>query len=165
MVTPLSNKDILSKCQKYGVNIKFVLYRDLKYVEKINDILPCILLYELHEKVGHWVCLWRNRYGINYFDPTGRTPDRLLINHFQNENGRRLLNADYTYLNRLLYLSKEDITYNSDMLQPDDSMTCGYWCAVRMIYRDVQNDEFNKHFLKYNEAMRERKIVKLYNIL
>lgn len=166
MSKPLSNKDILRKCEKYNLNVKFVPYHELKNVKSLFDIMPCIILYELHNNVGHWVALWVNKTdGISYFDPTGRSPDRLLINHYDNTKSRQAMNADYTYLNLLLYKTKKEITYNSDMLQPDDSMTCGYWCSVRLIYGGVPNDDFNAVFLHYTPAKREDMITKIYNTL
>lgn len=127
--------------------------------------MPCILLYELNEDFGHWCCLWRNQEGINYFEPTGRMPDKLLQTHFNNPNGRKRMNANFTYLNLLLYNTSEKIIYNSDRLQPDNSITCGYWCCVRLIYGDIKNDEFNKIFLAYPVKKREAKIVKIYESL
>lgn len=162
---PLTNNDIIAKTAKYDLHIRFVLYHELKGIRSIDEILPCILLYELHDQVGHWICLFRNQEGINYFDPTGRIPDTLLKTHFENSKGRKKMNADFTYLNRLLFNSNEKITYNSDKLQPDGSMTCGYWCSVRLIYSNIKNNEFNNEFMKLPTKKREQKIVKIYSSL
>jgi hypothetical protein len=162
-VKPLSNTDITSKLQLYGINVNFLPYVQIKYVKNINDILPCILLYQLHFPIGHWCCLFRNDEGINYFDSTGNVPDELLITNFDNILGRKKLNADYTYLNRLLYENGEKVIYNEVELQPPETMTCGFWAGVRLLTSNIMNDDFVKIFKLMPVEVREDKIVKCWN--
>ena len=158
--TPLSNTDIVDKLKKHNINIRFIPYHELKDVKKIDDLLPCILLYELHHPIGHWVALWRNKDGINYFDSTGHVPDGLL-DTFENPYGRKAMGADYTYLLKLLS-DKAPIIYNEVKLQRDGTVTCGAWCAVRLLCGDVSCDDFNEMFMDIAPKDREAKIEALY---
>ena len=164
-VVALSNNDILAKLNKYNVPCQFVQYSDVKNVSHINQIIPCILLYELHFPVGHWVALFRNSQGINYFDSTGHYPDELNITNFDNPKGRKNMGADFTYLVKLLLDSNETIIYNEIRLQPEDTMTCGYWSGTRLLTQDITNKDFNDVFRRMSVSNREDKIVKLWNSL
>ena len=171
-VKALSNIDILHKLNdKYHLNVTFVPYSELYQIESIENILPCILLFQLHYKIGHWVCLYRASDGIlQYFDPTGFKPDILNEIDFENPLGRQALHADYTYLTRLLFDDVEKqhqskIVFNEAELQGDSSMTCGYWSSVKLCCQDISNDDFNAIWLTYSLEERERKIVELYEKL
>lgn len=85
-VKPLSNIEIITKLDKYHVNVQFVPYHHIKMLKSIDQILPCVLLYEHHFPIGHFVALFRNIDGVNYFDPTGRIPDELIKYNFDNPN-------------------------------------------------------------------------------
>ena len=160
---PLSNIEITNKLEKYGINIKFIPYQDIKNVKKIDDLLPCILLYQLHYPVGHWVCLFKNQEGINYFDSTGNFPDELLKTNFDNIQGRKKLNADYTYLADLMFKNGEKIIYNEIELQPENTMWCGHISFMRLMTQNVLNDEFNKILSQYDDNERGRKVVEFWN--
>ena len=43
----LSNLNIIDFLGNFDIPIKFVPYHELPDIEHIDDILPCILLYEL----------------------------------------------------------------------------------------------------------------------
>jgi hypothetical protein len=170
-VPPLSNLEIIETLRKNGIDgVKFVPYCDLKHLESIEQILPCILLYQLHAPVGHWVCLFKNyeddKETIQYFDPTGHVPDGLLETNFDHPAGRVKMNADFTYLNQLLLddieANETQLVYNDFPLQPPDTNTCGYWCAVRMICGSMSCDDFNDQFKSMDDQKRQDIIVKLY---
>lgn len=162
-VKALSNTDITNKLQLYGVNVNFLPYSEVKYVSNINDILPCILLYQLHYPIGHFCVLFKNQEGINYFDSTGNIPDELLITNFDNILGRNKLNADYTYLADLLYRNGKSIIFNEVQLQPPETMYCGHFSFMRLMTQTVKNDDFNKILSEYNDDERGRKVVKFWN--
>jgi hypothetical protein len=165
---PLSNNDISRKLEKYGLDVEFVPYKQLKYLTSLDEIIPCFLLYQQHYPIGHWVALFKNQEGMNYFDPTGKVPDILLETNYDHPAGRIAMNADFTYLNNLLYKSAEDgykIIYNDVPLQTPDSNTCGYWTSVRLLTKDVKNDDFNKLFNSYSDDERQEKIVNIYKRL
>lgn len=168
-VKPLSNEDIVKKLSKYGIPIQFVIYKELKYLTSLEEILPCILLYQLMYPIGHWVAIFVNKEGINYWDPLGYIPDQLLKDNFQHPAGREAMNADYTYLAQLLLEYSEEtglpVIYNEIALQPPNTNTCGYFCGIRLLTNEMTNDEFNSVFKKYPTDKRQDIIVKLWKKL
>jgi len=159
---PLSDKDIEKKLLKHKIIINFVPYHTLKTIKNINDILPCILLYELHFPIGHWVALFRNNEGLNYFDSTGEIPDALLETNFEHPCGRVKMGADFTYLNSLLAQTGEQIIYNEIPLQTHNTNTCGYWCAVRLLFGQMKQDDFVSEFKNKKGSERQRLIIRLF---
>lgn len=167
-VIPLSNAQVSSKLEKYGLKVPFIKYEELKYVDDINQILPCFLLYQLHYPLGHWTALFRDTVErkINYFDPTGKFPDQLLITNFNHPAGRVEMGADFTYLVDLLKKTGESIVYNEYPLQyPSSTNTCGYWITCRLLTTNLTNNQFNSCWKPYSPEERQRKVVKLFNIL
>lgn len=167
-VKPLSTVELKKK-----LPINTILYKDLKNLRSLDDIIKpngCILLYQLHYPIGHFTTLFENKEGLNYFDPLGFIPDRLLKTNFDHPEGRESMGADFTYLNQLLleFLNEHDydkITFNEQKLQPINSNTCGYWCLTRLYFKDLTNDEFNDYFMSMPIKKREEKVVKFYNKL
>jgi len=172
-VEPLSDQDIIAKCRAHGVRIQFVPYEIFRGLEKIEDVIPSIVLYGLHIPCGHWVALFINEQGLNYFDPLGHIPDELMkTNYDESDPGRRHREgADFTYLTNLLAdycdRTKSKIIFNEKPLQGPKTNTCGYWCTVRLCFGSMTNDQFNKTWMRKfpNQTQRELAIVKLYNKL
>jgi hypothetical protein len=165
-IKALTNNDISDFLGKHGLNVSYIPYHMIHEFERLNDVpLPWILLYELHHPVGHWVAVFMNHEGLNYFDPLGYKPDQLLIKHFMNPFGRELMGADETYLLKLMVNDFKFVTYNEKRLQQLKSKTCGYWCAIRLLCADISQDNFAKEFMKYNGDARDMLIVKLYHEL
>lgn len=167
-IKPLSNIEIIKKLKKKGVNVKFLAYKDLKYINSLDDVMPFILLYQLHEPIGHWVSVFVNDEGLNYYDPLGYVPDKLLKSHFFHPEGREVMNADFTYLNKLMLEWLEDhdqdrIIYNNKPVQPSGSMTCGYHCFTRLLFNDIPNDEFVNYLMSLPVDKREKKVVDYFN--
>lgn len=164
---PLSNEDILKKLNNNGIEANFVQYHQLKNMETLDDVLPCILLYELHYPIGHFCCLFENKEGLNYFDSTGHIPDQLLESNFDHVAGRESLGADFTFLNALLYdymaRHKCKLIYNEYKLQSENSNNCGCWCTIRLLFQDLTNTEFNNIWKQYNIKQRQEKVIKLFN--
>lgn len=164
-VKPLSNNEITEKLAKYGVNVRFIPYHILQYIEDIDQILPCILLYEHHFPIGHWVAIFKNSDGMNYFDSTGRVPDDLLVNNFDNPKGRGVMGADFTHLLRLFKNTGQKLIYNEVPLQTPGTNTCGYFSGVRLLTQNLTNDQFNDCWKGISGKERQRKIVALWNEL
>jgi len=169
-VPPLSTKEIDKKLKKYGHDHTCVIYKQLKQIDHIDDLLPMTLLYQQHYPIGHFVAIFVNGEGLNYFDSTAHQIDALIQgSHFDNPLGRSATGADYTHLCRLMYDFVErfdvPIIWNEKKLQGSQSNTCGYWTTVRHVYHNLTNDEFNEMFMKYPIQKRDEMIVKLYNKL
>lgn len=151
---PLSNLDIQQK-----VNCKFYPYEFVNKINNINDFLPkSLILYQLAE-IGHFVCIFQNKEGINFFDSYGYKPDEQL--NFMPDELKKKLKHDYTYIIRLLLNQPYPIIYNEYKLQKLKASTCGHWCTIRLIYSDLTNDEFASVFKNVKD--KDKLIVKLFN--
>lgn len=134
---PVTNVEILQLIP----NCKFFLYSDLWKVKSLNELLPrSIILYQL-AKVGHWVCIFENKEGINVFDSLGYAPDDELD---LIEDRLRLIkyHEDYTYLLKLLSQTDKEIIYNDHRLQAKSTSTCGMWVTHRLMHSDMTEDEY-----------------------
>jgi hypothetical protein len=168
LIPPLSDKQILDKCHSNGVPVKFVEYEELRNMQKLDEHLPMILLYQLHKPVGHWVSLFLNEEGINYHDPLGHVPDELLKTNFDHPAGRQAMGADFTYLTALLYKFCQDhkckCIYNEIPLQSSHTSTCGYFSTVRLLSSGITNNDYNQMWMKKFPKWQDRELamVKLY---
>ena len=148
---PLSNIDVQNK-----VGCKFILYENMHKVNNINELLPMtLILYQL-ANVGHFCCVFRNKEGINFFDPLGFKPDDEL--KLSNDYAP---NHKFTYLIKLLSNTNEQIIYNEYKLQASGTSTCGHWCTVRMSSINLTCDEFADCFRGVKN--RDEIIVKIFN--
>lgn len=126
---------------------KIVLYPEMHLYKTLNEVLEpydaCIILYEAKPRYGHWCCIFKvNEKLVEFFNPYGGFPDDSLdyipisfrIKSFQYE----------PYLSRLMYNSKYDLSYNEHKFQElgVNIKTCGRWCAVRILLRDLSLDDF-----------------------
>jgi len=150
---PLSNIDILEKVQ----DCKFYTYSDLFNLRYVGQLLPRALLLYQPADIGHFTCVFLNREGINYFDPYGRYMDR--SDYFTGYDG-----SDFTQLTHILSQAPF-VIWNEHPLQSsdNDSQTCGYWCAVRLFYSDLTNDEFYDVFSRVLD--RDEEIVQIYDMI
>lgn len=158
MIEPLSNLDIQKR-----TGCKFIPYEDMYKIKDIRQLLPkTLILYQIAE-IGHFTCLFLDRYGqINYFDPIGLKPD-FLIDKFKLKHRKYRSHHDYDYLLYLMYKSKLPIIYNEHAYQPykKGSNVCGHWCCVRLLYSHLTNQEFYNIFKPIMKQ--DRKILKFYN--
>jgi len=126
-------------------------YPELVNYDNINDAMgphgALILLYMTKQNYGHWVCAFkRNNNAIEFFDSYGFFPDdelKLIPEYF-----RKVSNQLYPHLTYLLLKSKNKIEYNNVQLQKlkKDVNTCGRWCIVRIMLRNLTINEFVRKF-------------------
>ena len=185
---PISTNDIDKKLAQYGQQHMCVQYKTLKHIDCLETILPCTLLYHHHggQFIGHFVAIFVNDEGLNYWDPLGMVPDALLQdNNFDAPEGRIQGGADFTYLRSLLYgyITTEgeaprkpprkpphkpphkatSLIWNDKKIQSSKSENCGRWTTLRHIFHEMTNDDFNNEFLKMPMVKREETIVKLFD--
>lgn len=106
-----------------------------------------ILLYETKQNYGHWTCVFkRNNNTIEHFDSYGMKPDDELA--FIPEYFRIVSNQELPHLTALLYKSGYNVEYNDKKLQiqKKDVNTCGRWVAMRIIFRNMNIDDFIELF-------------------
>jgi hypothetical protein len=156
--TPLSGEDIVKKLP----NCKFILYENMHKMHDITDLLPkSLILYELSD-VGHFCCLFDNKEGINVFDSLGYFPDDEL-QHIDPSRKHKLYH-DHAYLDQLLYnCGAKKLIYNEYRLQNHHTATCGDWCAIRLLFSDLTNEEFYDCFKRFKN--KDEIVAKLYNNL
>ena len=166
-----TNFDTLDqKLSTYGIHATFLYYHQLKDIESLIPLMPIILLYEHHYPMGHWVSIFVNSEGLNYFDSTSHTPDFLLGKEiFDNPKGRDATGSDFTYLNQLLLNAIEaldtKLIYNEHKLQKQGTATCGPWNVIRLLFGEFTNKQFHSLFKSIRLGERDKKVVKLFNAL
>lgn len=143
----LSGKDILKLINNKA---NLISYDELKNVKNIKDIMKhgaCIILYLSEKHYGHWVCVfYRNKDLIEFFDPYGISID--LEKNWIPKEKQKSLGVEKNYLSKLLANSGSKIEFNHYHFQKkgDKNAVCGRWVAIRLIFRNISIDEFNKLF-------------------
>ena len=152
----LSNHEVL-KLVDGKANV--ILYPDLHKYDTIDEILDpygaCILLFEAQPHYGHWCCVFKiGKNLIEFFNPYGGYPDDSL-KHIPSRF-RKISNQDYPHLSWLLINSRYDLSYNEHRFQSHgpDIKTCGRWCAVRLLCRNMPLDEFYKMIKHYTKMFK-----------
>jgi len=126
-------------------------YPELQNYDDIEDVFngkqKIILLYLLQsEKSGHYVCLFKNSDGLNYFDSYGVMPD------FQFEllspEKRKQLNQEQDYLNNYL-LKDHKVIYNNITYQglEKGTATCGCFVSHRLANSHLNDFQYCKIFV------------------
>ena len=132
MFRPLSGEEMM----KAVPDAKLITYHDLKRKKKIDRVVPkrkpVILLYPQVESKdmisGHWVCMFRNDQGLNYFDSYGNQPDK-----FWKKDPK---------LVKLLLTCDGPMEYNENKYQGKNSEVCGRYCILRLLYKEFANNQF-----------------------
>ena len=157
----LSDKEVL-KLVDGKCNV--ILYPDLHKYQSIDQVLDpygsCLLLFAAQVKpnyYGHWCCINRvenNNNKIEFFNPYGGYPDDSL-NYISGEI-RRESNQDLPYLSELLLKSPYDLSYNQYKFQKhsDHIKSCGRWCALRILLKNLSLIEFNNLIKKLTKKFK-----------
>lgn len=135
---PLSGDELLKL-----VDRKANLYRnsDLKRFNSIEEALrpygAMFILYEKDKNYGHWVLVFRSGDTIEYFDPYG----------FQIDYPIKKFNNGYPHVGEMLIKFAQkggSVIHNPVRLQKLSSniSSCGRWCAMRLLLRDMPLDRF-----------------------
>jgi hypothetical protein len=160
----LSDKDVL---QLVDGKANIILYPELYKVKEIDQILDpygaCFLLYESRPHNGHWCSLLKtnDKQGevLEFFDPYGAGtlpnmidryagfPDselKYIPTEFRSES-----NQDIPYLGHLLLNSDYYLSFNQYPFQKfgEHIKSCGRWCALRIIFKNLTLDQFKELFL------------------
>jgi hypothetical protein len=167
ILTPISNKDILNKL-KGQTNIVF--YEDLYKYTSLEQLLKndsVVILYKSLPNFGHWTCIIRNKYGIEFFDSYGNFPDDLKKNI--NKEFLQLSNQWYNYLVDLLIndSNKYKIHYNNYKLQgkKNNAATCGKHVIMRILNKHLSTDEYNKWIRSFKGYNPDEVVSYFYNQL
>lgn len=144
MDVPLSIIDI----RKILPNAKMLIYSDFKKVKSIDQLFDrdrnyIFIMYRSGLLIGHWVVLLR-RYNniIEFFDSYGIMIDNELT--WLPMDLRKKFSQTERLLTKLLIGSDYKIHYNDYRFQGKKSMTCGRWCILRVVFSDLNENEFYK---------------------
>jgi len=150
---PLGDSDLKNIL---GQNIKIISYPDLANYNNIDDIFDnegrCIILFLTeNEYTGHWLCMHKDNEGIiHYFDPYGRGVDK--DKNWLSRSKLQELHQDKPLLMNLLRGSGKKVYFNTYDFQLDKEgiNTCGRHCAVRLLYKDLDLDDYRKMIQESN---------------
>jgi hypothetical protein len=151
----------------FGKDVKVTSYKDLDKIKSLPELFKkikaLIILYEYKNAYGHWVLVIKtvNKKGekvIEFFDPYGVMPDRQLKGF--TKKTREKFGMKYPTLTKLLLDSGFPIEFNNHRLQKlkKGVSTCGRWCAVRALFRDLDIDTFAKE-MKSKKSMSPDEVV------
>lgn len=135
-----------------GYPIAMRVYDDLAKIRRIDELFDpktgdaCLILVRSGPNVGHWVVLTYDDGVVTFFDSYGGFVDDQL---------------DHTpirympYLSRLLMEYPGDVQYNPAQLQKYgmEIATCGRWCALWVIQRDMHVDDFVRVLEDYKKKI------------
>lgn len=144
---PLSDKEVL---RLVNGKANLILYPQLHKYKSIDEILgpydATFILFESEPRFGHWCCLFKEGNDVEFFNPYGGYPDDSL--KYIDKNFRKISNQLIPYLSYLMLDSPYELFYNEHKFQKMEEgvNTCGRWCAVRLLCRDISLDDFAKYF-------------------
>jgi hypothetical protein len=138
---PIGAKDILKR-----IKTNIVYYEDLKKYKRIEDLLypydSAILMYKSQPYYGHWVCIFKNKKGIEFFDSYGDKPDeekKHISKSFLLESGQ----FNDMMLDLLIDAAdRYNIFYNEHKIQDNKASTCGKHCILRLMMKELDTDEY-----------------------
>ncbi len=116
---------------QYGLKPPEILMYD-----QLDRLIECIFLYE-GIKVGHWCAIIKHPNSWEIFDPIGLVPDEPLSNPKIKRVPKKL--------EKFCRDSNMVVEYNDFGLQRGGS-TCGLWCILRFLHKDLSCDEFREEF-------------------
>lgn len=146
---PLNGLEIL----QLNPNTTLMKYTDLYQFDNIHDAFlgnkKLVLLYLLqNESMGHYVALFYNKNGLNYFDSYGVLPDYQF--ELLTPAKRKQLHEEQDYLKQLIH--NEPLIYNNITYQDKGTATCGCFCSHRLHHKALDDNEYLELFLKQNKT-------------
>lgn len=125
---------------------KILKYGQLKKFKTLDELLKphdnVIILYETRKNYGHWVCVIKNSYGVEFFCSYGIFCDDHL--KYIPLKFREKTNQMYPILTNLILNSGYKITVNNFNLQrfKNNISTCGRHVGLRIILKDINLNEY-----------------------
>lgn len=136
----LSNHDM----EERGVrNIK--LYDEFEQCRDLTDVFDgedhCVILYQSkNASNGHWCLLLDHGESVEFFDSYGKKPDHWIPKSY---------NQQYPFLYEMIINDPRKCYYNDVAYQNikcPSTATCGKWCLLRFMFREMTLEHFNKCF-------------------
>jgi hypothetical protein len=140
----LSNDDIQAILDP---DTKILSYPDFGTMETVDEAFDelgrCVFLFLTQSPtVGHWMCMFKRKGHVEYFDSYGGKPDSQ--RNWLSKEKLQELGEEEPLLTELLKRSGYPVFYNTYPYQKDrdDINTCGRWCVARLILKDLSNLQF-----------------------
>ena len=106
-----------------------------------------IILYRWSDRYGHFIAATLDtKGGVNLFDSMAGGPDSLR-DRLSEETAAALGQDSLRLLRDIRLMSVEaqkKARYQDKRVQAPRSETCGRWCALRVIFREIDEDEFTR---------------------
>ena len=118
---PVSTKDLYDVSEIPVLTESAVRHMDPYNFKESAKNGVIILLDVLGNEVGHFVCIWKNTHGWNYFDSYGSKIESPMLKE---------------------YFAGERVFYNSVRYQKPTLNTCGSHCCLRLAYMDLNEKEY-----------------------
>ena len=147
----LSDEDILTIVDNKA---NLMAYEDLENYNNIDDVLgqhrAVIILYQSDADFGHWITLFQHPTKPNvliFFDSYSFKMDQEL--KFSKFNLRRHQGQVVPHLSHLIEQSNYKVESSDYKFQSNRSHinTCGRWCAVRLLFRNMGVKKFQNFIL------------------
>ena len=127
--------------KKIMPDVPTMLYDELKNIRNIDDILisnACIILYQIKQNIGHWVCILKHGDIYEYFDPYGHKVD-YYIGKCMNKT---------PFLSRLLFGTHKKVISNNYKYQESkkDIATCGRHVVCRCLLKTIDLKQYYNIF-------------------
>lgn len=144
---PLSGEQVMRLVDDRA---NLVMYKDLHQYDNIDDIIgphgAAYIFFEFEPGMGHWTCLCLRGKTLYFFNSYAGYPDDSL-KHID-KRFRNKTNQDFGYLSKLLSECNYNLGYNEFRFQGAgrNVMTCGRWCALFILMKDIPLAKFAKMF-------------------
>lgn len=144
---PLSGLDMML----LNPDAKLLKYPELYAYKTIDELFSdcdkiILLVLTITDSMGHWVALFKNKEGINYFDSYGVPPDYQF--ELLTKNKRKELNQIHNYLNQLLRNS--NVIFNNITFQKPNTQTCGEHTTFRLHNYNATHTDYLNFFINNN---------------
>lgn len=160
---PISDSDILL----INPNTKIIIYNELEEIYKrggnIMEIFDedntAVLFYDLGSDIGHWVSIiYHPHTDIIYFHNSYAFPPDFEI---------KLKTHNDTYLSKLLASSGKRIDISNKRLQllKADIATCGRHSALRTLFKNLTNQEYNNLITNIPKNTHSDELVALLSLI
>ncbi len=159
MVNSLKYSLNADEMERLNPDAKVIKYTELNNIETLEELFKdtdkIIILYLISSPFyGHWTCLFKNKYGLNYFDSYGN-PDDFFLNCLSLQK-RKELNEERK---RLKYLTRNTLLiYNNITYQSPYSEACGFWVTYRLWNSKLSDVEFLDMILNQNIKSFEKEL-------
>lgn len=164
---PLSDVDL----KQINPKVSVLSTQDLQRYTNINQLPnPSIIFYGSGGDIGHWTLFFKNKEGLNFFDPYGKSQGKFLVPDTQRIWGNGFEDNPPILSQLFLNSGRDDMFGNEIKYQSEDNRiaTCGAHAIIRSIFKDLSEKEYfeliNKLKKVYNTNSSDDVVINLLNL-